>query len=58
MGVKIPKPIKQEVLRKWLEGMFRDRIAVELDISRGAVSNIINDIKTRIENLIYLERSH
>ena len=43
MGRRIPRLIKQQIIRKWLEGKFRDRIAEELNISQGAVSNIIKD---------------
>ena len=45
MGSKIPKQIKKEVLRKWLGATFRDKIATELNISQGAVTNIINEIR-------------
>ena len=45
MGSRIPKPIRLEALRKWLDGKFRDDIAKELQISQGAVSSIINDFR-------------
>jgi|RhiMethySRZTD1v2_1073278.scaffolds.fasta_scaffold1018440_1 hypothetical protein len=45
MGHEIPRPIKRAVIRKWLEGEFRDTIAKELQISQGAVSGIVNDFK-------------
>lgn len=43
MGGKIPRPIRVQVIRAWLEGKSRDKIVQELDISAGAVSSIIND---------------
>ena len=45
MRSRIPKPIRLEALRKWLDGKFRDDIAKELQISQGAVSSIINDFR-------------
>jgi hypothetical protein len=32
MGAKIPREIRLEVIRKWLEGKSRDRIAREVHI--------------------------
>ena len=45
MGGKIPRPIRLQVIRAWLEGKFRDKIALELEISTGAVSSIIEDFR-------------
>jgi transcriptional regulator with XRE-family HTH domain len=45
MGGKIPRPIRLQVIRTWLEGKSRDKIAKELGISTGAVSNIIKDFR-------------
>jgi hypothetical protein len=45
MGGKIPKPIRLQVIRAWLEGKSRDKIAQELVISTGAVSGIIEDFR-------------
>ena len=45
MGGKIPRPIRLQVIRKWLEGKSRDKIAIELQISTGTVSGIINDFR-------------
>ena len=45
MGGKIPRPIRLQVIRMWLEGKSRDKIADESQISTGAVSNIINDLR-------------
>jgi hypothetical protein len=45
MGGKIPRPIRIQVIRAWLEGKSRDKIAQELEISTGVVSNIIQDFR-------------
>jgi DNA-binding CsgD family transcriptional regulator len=37
MGGKIPKEIRLEVIRKWLEGKSRDLIAYQLHIGAGTV---------------------
>jgi hypothetical protein len=44
LGGKIPRPITLLVIRKWLAGISRDKIAQELQISAGAVSSIIRDL--------------
>jgi hypothetical protein len=43
MGGNIPRPIKIEVIKKWLQGKSRDQIAKEEGIGSGTVSNIINE---------------
>jgi DNA-binding NarL/FixJ family response regulator len=43
MGRRIPDPIRQQAIKKWLEGKSRDEIAQELKISQGAVSGIIKE---------------
>jgi Helix-turn-helix domain len=45
MGSKIPKPIKLEVIRKWLEGKSRNKIAEEVGIGAGTVSGIIQEFR-------------
>jgi transcriptional regulator with XRE-family HTH domain len=45
MGGKIPRPIRVQAIRSWLEGKSRDKIAEELGISTGAVSSIIKDFR-------------
>ena len=42
MGGRIPEQIKGEVMRKWLLGAKQDKIAGDLDIGKGTVSEIIN----------------
>ena len=46
MGLKLPREIKLEVLRKWLEGNSRDIIAFEGRIGTGTVSGIIKEFRT------------
>src|SRR5919109_1586618 len=43
MGGKIPRPIRHQVIKSWLDAKSRDTIAKELQISTGAVSGIIKD---------------
>jgi hypothetical protein len=43
MGQRIPDPIRQQAIKKWLEGRSRDRIAHELKISQGVVSDIMKE---------------
>ena len=45
MGRKIPRPIRLQVIRAWLDGKSRDKIAQELGMSKGAVSGIIEDLR-------------
>ena len=45
MGGKIPRPIRVQAIRSWLEGKSRDKIAEEIGISTGAVSSIIEDFR-------------
>jgi hypothetical protein len=43
MPASIPSDIKNEVIREWLAGMPRDRIAKQKTIGTGTVSSIIKD---------------
>jgi hypothetical protein len=45
MGGKIPREIKLNVIRRWLEGESRDKIAREEHIGNGTVSSIIDEAK-------------
>jgi transcriptional regulator with XRE-family HTH domain len=45
MGSKIPREIRLEVIRKWLEGKTRDQIAHELEIGAGTVSDIVKEYR-------------
>ena len=45
METKVPKSIKQQVIKQWLQGTSRDQIAKDNDIGAGTVSAIIKDMK-------------
>jgi hypothetical protein len=45
MGSKIPREIRLEVIRKWLEGKTRDLIAYELEVGAGTVSEIVKEYR-------------
>jgi len=45
MGGKIPREIRLQVIRKWLEGKSRDLIAYQLHIGDGTVSGIIKEFR-------------
>jgi hypothetical protein len=45
MGSKIPREIRLQAIRKWLEGKTRDQIAHELEIGSGTVSEIIKEYR-------------
>ena len=45
MPAKIPKSIREQVLKQWLQGMSRDQIAKDNDIGAGTVTAIIKDAK-------------
>jgi hypothetical protein len=47
MPAKIPKPIREQVIKQWLQGMSRDEIAKYNDIGAGTVSAIIKDAKQK-----------
>ena len=47
MPAKIPKSIREQVIKQWLQGMSRDEIAKNNDIGAGTVSAIIKDIKQK-----------
>jgi transposase len=48
MPAKIPKPIREQVIKQWLQGMSRDEIVKYNDIGAGTVSAIIKDAKQEI----------
>jgi transcriptional regulator with XRE-family HTH domain len=51
MKPKVPKSIKQRVIKQWLLGMSRDEIAKHNDIGAGTVSSIIKDAKQEIPDI-------
>ena len=44
----VPTHIKEEVIRKWLSGEQRDKIASDMSMGAGTVSNIISEWKEEI----------
>ena len=51
MGAKIPKSIRERVIKQWLQGTSRDQIAKDNDIGAGTVSSIIKDTKQDIVDI-------
>ena len=43
MPAAIPETIKSRVIIQWLQGLSRDAIARDNNISTGAVSNVVNE---------------
>ncbi len=57
MPGKIPKPIREQVIKQWLQGMSRDQIAKVNDIGAGTVSSIIKDPKQEIFDIDLLREA-
>jgi transcriptional regulator with XRE-family HTH domain len=51
MKPKVPKSIKQRVIKQWLQGISRDQIAKDNGIGTGTVSAIIKDAKKDIPDI-------
>ena len=49
MGGKIPKNIKEKVIRQWLDGMRRENIAKEDGIGAGTITAIIQEARKQEE---------
>jgi hypothetical protein len=49
----IDTQVKKQVINQWLSGDSRDRIAADIQIGAGTVSNIINEWKKGIEDSNY-----
>jgi len=45
MPTRISEAVKSAVIRQWLDGIARDTIAANDDLSDGGVTNIINEWK-------------
>ena len=43
MGGIIPRQIKEQVIRGWIDGYLRDRIAKKNGVGEGTVTNIVQD---------------
>lgn len=48
MRQQLPTHIKEEVIRKWLSGEQRDKIASDISMGAGTVTNIISEWKEEI----------
>ena len=48
MRQQVPTYIKEEVIRKWLSGEQRDKIASDISMGAGTVTNIISEWKEEI----------
>jgi hypothetical protein len=48
MRQQVPPHIKEEVIRKWLNGEQRDKIASDMSLGAGTVTNIISQWKEEI----------
>jgi hypothetical protein len=48
MRQQVPTHIKEEVIRKWLSGEQRDKIASDISMGAGTVTNIISDWKEEV----------
>jgi hypothetical protein len=51
MPARIDDIIKNRVVQQWLGGEARDKIASDLQIGAGTVSNIISEFKIGLEEL-------
>jgi hypothetical protein len=51
MGNRIPHQIKTNVLREWLQGISRDKIALDNNIGKGSVTGITQQAKNNIPDL-------
>ncbi len=51
MGNRIPHQIKTKVLREWLQGISRDKIALDNNISDGSVTGITQQAKNNTPDL-------
>ena len=49
MGGKIPREIKERVIREWLQGIKREKIAENNDLAAGSITNIVKDASLQVE---------
>jgi hypothetical protein len=49
MGGKIPREIKERVIRGWLQGIKREKIAETNDLADGSITNIVKDASLQAE---------
>ena len=48
MPLRIPHDIRNQVIRQWLAGEARDKIAIQTGLSAGTISNIVSDWRHKI----------
>jgi hypothetical protein len=56
MKPKVPKSIRERVIKQWLQGTSRDQIAKDNDIGAGTVSSIIKEAKEEIPDIDLLRQ--
>src|SRR5215210_3613885 len=56
MPAKIPKSIRERVIKQWLLGTSRDEIAKVNDIGAGTITTIIKDAKQEIPDIDLLRQ--
>jgi hypothetical protein len=45
MGGKIPRKVKEQIIKQWLYGLTRQQIAKQLSIGTGSVTGIIQEVR-------------
>jgi hypothetical protein len=56
MKPKVPKSIRERVIKQWLQGTSRDQIPKDNEIGAGTVSTIIKDAKQEIPDIDLLRQ--
>ena len=51
MTIKVPDTIKTQVIKEWIQGISRDKIAQENNIGSGTVTGIIQQTKSDIPDI-------
>ncbi|MER5174911.1 MAG: hypothetical protein ABJB76_11260 [Candidatus Nitrosocosmicus sp.] len=54
MGGKTSLSVKVKVIREWIQGVFRDKIALNSDIAAGTVTNIIQQTKINSTDIVII----
>jgi hypothetical protein len=57
MGNRIPYQLKKKVIQQWLLALSRDRIALDNNISSGAVTGIIKQSKSEVPDMDLLRET-
>ena len=56
MGGKIPVKTKQKVLKLWISGVARKKVAEKVGIGEGTVTSIVQDAKENIPDVDLLHK--